>query len=156
MRVGRDYVFDGPDGKKSLGDLCAGRSPLIVYHFMLDPAQDEGCAHCPVWAGHFDSLRHHLGQRDTTFVAISRAPRKTLRAFQQRMGWSFQWLSSGGNGFGYDFHASVAPEQIRAGQAMFNCATAPAEMADMSDREGASATARSTTPTRRGRAASTC
>ena len=137
--VDKDYVFDGPQGTESLGDLFAGKSQLLVYHFMFDPAEDEGCAHCSFWADHFDSLRHHLGQRDTTFVAISRAPWKTLRAFQKRMGWNFKWLSSGGNDFNYDFHASFTPEQIRAGKAMFNYATVPTEMADMSDREGASA-----------------
>lgn len=139
VRVEKDYVFDGPDGKETLGELFAGKSQLVVYHFMFDPAEDEGCAHCSFWADHYDSLRHHLGQRDTTFVAISRAPWKTLRAFQRRMGWKFKWLSSGGNSFNYDFHASFTPEQIQAGRAMFNYATVPAEMAEMSDREGASA-----------------
>ena len=139
VRVEPDYVFDGPNGRETLGGLFAGQSQLVVYHFMFDPAEAEGCAHCSFWADHFDSLRHHLGQRDTTFVAISRAPLKTLRAFQKRMGWNFKWLSSGGNNFNYDFHASFTPEQIRAGKAMFNYATVPAEMADMSDREGASA-----------------
>ena len=139
VRVEKDYVFDGPGGKESLGDLFAGRRQLLVYHFMFDPADDEGCAHCSFWADHFDSLRHHLGQRDTTFVAISRAPLKKLKAFQKRLGWSFKWLSSGGNDFNYDFHASFTPAQIRAGKAMFNYATVPAEMAEMSDREGASA-----------------
>ena len=28
------YVFDSPDGPKSLLDLFAGRIQLIVYHFM--------------------------------------------------------------------------------------------------------------------------
>ena len=139
VHVEKDYVFDGPQGKESLGALFAGQSQLLVYHFMFDPAEDEGCAHCSFWADHFDSLRHHLGARDTTFVAISRAPSKTLRAFQRRMGWSFKWLSSGGNDFNYDFHASFTPGQIRAGRAMFNYAKVPAAMADMSDREGASA-----------------
>jgi len=39
-------VFDGPDGKQSLADLFAGRSQLIVYHFMFAPEWDAGCPHC--------------------------------------------------------------------------------------------------------------
>jgi len=35
--VTKDYVFEGPDGSRTLADLFAGRSLLIVYHFMFDP-----------------------------------------------------------------------------------------------------------------------
>lgn len=138
VKVDAEYLFDGPDGKETLADLFAGRRQLVVYHFMFDPGEDEGCAHCSFWADHFDGLNFHLSQRDTSFVVISRAPRRKLRAFQKRMGWKFKWLSSAGNDFNYDFDASFTPEQIRAGRAMFNYAKVPAEMADMSDREGAS------------------
>ena len=138
VRVEKDYLFDGPNGKETLSELFAGKSQLVVYHFMFDPTEDEGCAHCSFWADHFDSVNHHLGARDTTFAVISRAPRRKLRAFQKRFGWKFKWLSSGGNDFNYDFHASFTPEQIRAGKAMFNYAKVSAEMAEMIDREGAS------------------
>jgi len=32
-----EYRFEGPDGSESLADLFAGRSQLIVYHFMFAP-----------------------------------------------------------------------------------------------------------------------
>jgi len=35
--VDKEYVFEGPDGEETLSDLFAGRSQLIVYHFMFDP-----------------------------------------------------------------------------------------------------------------------
>lgn len=139
VKVEKDYVFTGPDGKETLADLFGGNRQLVVYHFMFDPNEDEGCAHCSFWADHYDGVNFHVGQRDTSFVVISRAPWKTLRAFQKRMGWKFKWVSSGEGDFNYDFQASFTPEQIRAGRAMFNYAKVPAEMADMSDREGASA-----------------
>jgi len=139
VKVEKEYVFDGPDGRETLADLFAGRSQLIVYHFMFDPAEREGCPHCSFWADHYDSLRWHLGQRDTSFVVISRAPLKALRAFRKRMGWRFKWLSSGGNDFNYDFQASFTPEQIAAGRAVFNYAPVPRDFTDMNDREGASA-----------------
>ncbi|HWA26408.1 MAG TPA: DUF899 domain-containing protein [Lacunisphaera sp.] len=139
VKVGKRYTFASPGGQQSLADLFAGKSQLLVYHFMFDPTEDEGCAHCSFWADHFDSLAPHLGQRDTTFVAVSRAPLKKIRAFQKRMGWKFKWVSSGNGDFNYDFHVSFTPEQIRSGTATYNYAPVPPEMEDMSDREGASA-----------------
>ena len=34
LRIEKDYVFEGPDGKASLLDLFEGRLQLIIYHFM--------------------------------------------------------------------------------------------------------------------------
>ena len=70
----RSYVFDGPDGKESLSELFAGRSQLIVYHFMFGPDWDAGCPHCSRWADSFNGIIVHLNQRDVTMIAVSRAP----------------------------------------------------------------------------------
>ena len=112
-RVEKDYRFDGPDGPESLSDLFAGKSQLVVYHFMFNPADDIGCPHCSFWADHYDGMLPHLRQRDVSFVVISRAPRAKLAAFQQRMGWKFKWLSSGDNSFSYDYGASFTPADAR-------------------------------------------
>ena len=40
LRIEKDYVFEGPDGKASLLDLFEGRRQLLVYHFMFGPNQD--------------------------------------------------------------------------------------------------------------------
>src|SRR5579871_2729769 len=45
-KVEKNYVFDGPNGKQSLAELFAGRSQLLVYHFMLGPDWVEGCPSC--------------------------------------------------------------------------------------------------------------
>ena len=73
VRVDHDYVFEGPDGKRSLGDLFEGRLQLIVYHFMFDPAWEKGCPGC---TGFVDALGDlsMLPERNTNFVLISRAP----------------------------------------------------------------------------------
>jgi predicted dithiol-disulfide oxidoreductase (DUF899 family) len=105
-RVEQDYVFDGPNGPESLGDLFAGRSQLIVYHFMFAPEWERGCKSCSFWADHFDGVIPHLNARDATLVAISRAPREKLAAQAARLGWRFRWLSSGGTGFNYDYDVS--------------------------------------------------
>ena len=112
VRIEKDYVFEGPDGKASLLDLFEGRTQLIMQHFMFDPAWDEGCPVCSYQADSVGPLAH-LHARNTTYAAVSRAPISTIEPFRQRMGWSFPWYSSHGSDFNYDFHVtndeSVAP-----------------------------------------------
>src|SRR5947208_16830139 len=36
VKVEKQYVFDGPNGKETLADLFDRRSQLIVYHFMFE------------------------------------------------------------------------------------------------------------------------
>ena len=114
------YVFDGPDGRESLADLFAGRSQLIVYHFMFDPAWEAGCRSCSFWADNFDPIIVHLNQRDASVAAISRAPLDKLQAFRRRMGWHFIWLSSGANNFNRDYHVSFGPEELAGGEVEYN------------------------------------
>ena len=134
-RVEKKYVFDGPAGKESLADLFENRSQLVVYHFMFNPASEEGCKHCSFWADNFNPIVVHLSHRDVTFVAISRAPLAKIEAFKKRMGWSFQWLSSAKSDFNYDYQASFTPETIQSGIAFYNYAK---QEMKMSDREGVS------------------
>src|SRR5687768_1219516 len=37
VRVEKSYVFDGPNGKETLGELFGRTSQLMVYHFMFGP-----------------------------------------------------------------------------------------------------------------------
>jgi predicted dithiol-disulfide oxidoreductase (DUF899 family) len=134
-RVEKNYVFDGPGGKKSLAELFENRSQLVVYHFMFNPASDEGCKHCSFWADNFNGIVVHLNHRDVTFVAISRAPLAKIEPFKKRMGWSFQWLSSSQNDFNYDYQASFTPNAIQRGTVFYNYAK---QKMNMSDREGVS------------------
>src|ERR1700675_1572702 len=46
VKIDKDYVFEGPNGKEALSDLFEGRSQLVVYHFMLGPGWEEGCKSC--------------------------------------------------------------------------------------------------------------
>jgi predicted dithiol-disulfide oxidoreductase (DUF899 family) len=52
VRVEKPYVFEGPNGQISLADLFAGRSQLLVQHFMLAPGWTEGCKSCSYMADH--------------------------------------------------------------------------------------------------------
>lgn len=122
VKVNKEYVFDGPNGKESLADLFDGRSQLIVYHFMLGPGWEEGCKSCSYLADHFDGANWHLPHRDVTFVAISRAPFSKLEAYKKRMGWRFKWLSSFGNDFNFDYHISFTKEDEKKNKAYYNYA----------------------------------
>jgi len=112
VRVEKDYLFDGPDGERSLPDLFDGRRQLIVYHFMFDPEWDEGCPSCSFLTDNIGNLAH-LHARNTSLVLVSRAPLEKIEAYRKRMGWELPWYSSYGSDFNYDFHvtldSSVAP-----------------------------------------------
>jgi predicted dithiol-disulfide oxidoreductase (DUF899 family) len=105
-RIEKAYVFDGPDGKRTLADLFDGRSQLIVYHFMFGPDWEQGCPSCSFLADHFDGAAQHLVHRDVTLGAVSRAPIEKILAFKKRMGWKFPWVSSFRNDFNRDFNVS--------------------------------------------------
>ena len=123
VKVEKAYEFIGPEGTVGLGDLFAGRRQLIVQHFMFDPSWDDGCPSCTAGADEISAgLLAHLHSRDTTFVAVSRAPLEKLHDYKVRKGWTFPWYSSFGSDFNYDYNvtidASVAP-------VMFNFRTLP-------------------------------
>ncbi len=119
-RVATDYVFDAPEGRRSLADLFEGRRQLLVQHFMLGPGWEQGCPSCSFMADHTDGMTVHLAQRDVSFVAVSRAPLAEIARFKARMGWKFRWVSSSGNDFNRDFHVSFAPEDRVDGAVYYN------------------------------------
>lgn len=118
VKIDKDYVFDAPTGPAKLADLFAGRSQLVVYHFMFAPEAEIGCKSCSFWADHFDGAIPHLNARDTSFVAISRGPVEKLQRQAKRLGWKFPWVSSGRTTFNYDFAVSFEPDAN--GEANYN------------------------------------
>jgi predicted dithiol-disulfide oxidoreductase (DUF899 family) len=121
-RVTKEYVFDGPDGRERLAELFAGRSQLVVYHFMFAPDWEAGCKNCSFWADNFERNVVHLAARDVTMIAVSRAPFPKLDAFRRRLGWTFKWVSSAGNDFNFDYHVSFTPEELAGGKVYYNYA----------------------------------
>jgi predicted dithiol-disulfide oxidoreductase (DUF899 family) len=115
VRIDDPYRFDTEQGAASLADLFAGRSQLLVYHFMYAPDWTAGCPSCSSIAETFDGMRTHLEHHDVTFTAISRAPLEKLLAYRRRMGWSFPWSSSADTSFNFDFGVSYSADQLRAG-----------------------------------------
>jgi predicted dithiol-disulfide oxidoreductase (DUF899 family) len=119
-KVEKTYVFDGANGKETLADLFAGKSQLIVYHFMLGPGWEAGCPSCSLLADHFGGALPHLAQRDVTFLLVSRAPLSQIEAFKTRMGWTFKWVSSFGNDFNFDYQVSASPQEKTSGKVTYN------------------------------------
>ena len=119
-RLEKNYLFDTPEGRKPLGDLFDGRRQLLVQHFMLAPGWEQGCKSCSYMADHTDATLAHLAHRDTSFIAISRAPLVEIERFRKRMGWKFRWVSSDGTDFNRDFHVTFTPEEMQSGVADYN------------------------------------
>lgn len=106
VRVDKNYVFEGAKGPVTLEDLFDGRNQLVVYHFMFGPEWEEGCPGCSLLSDHVDGARQHFEHNDVSYVAISRGPIAKLLAYRARMGWTFEWVSSAGTDFNFDYHVS--------------------------------------------------
>jgi predicted dithiol-disulfide oxidoreductase (DUF899 family) len=131
VRVDKEYVFEGPDGRLTLADLFGGNSQLVIYHFMFGPGWTEGCSGCSFVSDHFDGANLHLKHHDVSLVAVSRAPFAEFQAFKRRMGWDFDWVSSAGSDFNYDFHVSPSPVEKAAGRYEYNYETRDGEGGEM-------------------------
>ena len=64
VKVDKLYAFDTPEGPRSLAQLFAGKSQLIVYHFMFAPDWEQGCPGCSFLCDHVDGANLHLQHRD--------------------------------------------------------------------------------------------
>jgi predicted dithiol-disulfide oxidoreductase (DUF899 family) len=125
QRVQKDYVFDAPEGPRSLADLFEGRRQLLVQHFMFGPGWEQGCPSCSYMADHIGGMQVHLEHRDVSVLVVSRAPLAEIERFRERMGWQFKWVSAFGNDFNFDFDVSFTPEDHAAGQVRYNYRVGP-------------------------------
>jgi predicted dithiol-disulfide oxidoreductase (DUF899 family) len=123
VRIGKEYRFETGEGAASLADLFAGRSQLLIYHFMFGADYTAGCPSCSAIADGFNGSVAHLANHDVTLCAVSRAPLAKLQAYKRRMGWSFPWASSSGSDFNHDFQAAVTREEWQSGTGEYNFRT---------------------------------
>ena len=112
VAIGKDYRFDTDDGTKTLPELFAGRSQLMLYHFMFGPSYAAGCPVNSSIADSIDGLQPHLHARDVTLMLVSQAPLARLQAYRQRMGWTLPWVSVANTDFNFDRGASFRPEAV--------------------------------------------
>jgi predicted dithiol-disulfide oxidoreductase (DUF899 family) len=130
-RVEKRYVFDTPDGRRTLAELFEGRHQLLVQHFMFGPGWEQGCPSCSFMADHSDGMNVHLQHRDVTLVAVSRATLAEIEGFRKRMGWQFKWVSSHGSEFNYDLGVSFTPEEQGRGVVYYNYGMQPFESEEL-------------------------
>ncbi len=120
VKIEKDYRLETEAGIVPLAALFKGRSQLIVYHFMFGPDYTAGCPSCSSIADGFNGVAVHLENHDVAFSAVSRAPLARLLEFKRRMGWNFDWASSGGSDFNHDFNVWFTPEEQRGGGIDYN------------------------------------
>lgn len=120
VKIQKNYCFDSPAGRVSLGDLFGTRRQLIVQHFMFGSGWEEGCKSCSFMSDHINPTVVHLAARDVSFAAVSQAPIAEILSFQQRMGWQINWVSAHGTDFSTDFHVSYSPEAVASGPVEYN------------------------------------
>jgi predicted dithiol-disulfide oxidoreductase (DUF899 family) len=86
----------------------------------MGPQQDWQCPGCSLEVDHVAQLLEHFEHHDMSYVAIARAPLDEIEVVRKKMNWHFNWVSSERSDFNYDFHVSFSPEQIAAGNAIYN------------------------------------
>jgi predicted dithiol-disulfide oxidoreductase (DUF899 family) len=131
VKVEKTYAFDAPEGRRTLADLFDGRSQLVVKHFMLGPGWKDGCIGCSFGADHIDGGLVHLEHHDVSVVAVSRAPLAEIEAYKRRMGWQFNWVSSNGSDFNYDYHVSFKQDDLAKGKVYYNYAMTDTRMEEL-------------------------
>jgi predicted dithiol-disulfide oxidoreductase (DUF899 family) len=136
VRIDKPYRLDTDAGEASLADLFQGRSQLLVYHFMFGPDWSAGCPSCSSIADGFNGIAVHLKNHDVMLWAVSRASLAKLRAFKQRMGWTFPWASSFASDFNADFNVFFTEEQERSGTVEYNYKREPKREARASEAGG--------------------
>src|SRR5437868_1757333 len=125
VKIEREYVFDGPEGRVTLTDLFDGRSQLFIKHFMLGPGQTTQCVGCSLEVDHVEGILAHLENHDVSYVVVARAPIEEIESVRKRMKWRFRWVSSYHSDFNFDFNVSFTREQVASGRALYNYGRAP-------------------------------
>jgi predicted dithiol-disulfide oxidoreductase (DUF899 family) len=120
VKVEKAYVFETPEGRRSLADLFDGKSQLIVKHFMMAPGESEGCVGCSFEVDQVEGARQHFKHHDVAYVAVARAPLAEIEAYRRRMGWTFPFVSSFSSDFNYDFNVSFTRQEVESGKAYYN------------------------------------
>mgnify|MGYP000591115933 CR=1 FL=1 len=123
VKLEKEYIFEGANGPQSLSDLFGSSSQLIIYHFMFGPDWDAGCVSCSFWADNFNGTVPHLNARDTSLAVVARAPMSKLTPFKQRLGWSFNFVSSEKNSFNEDFDVNFGPDHKPEDKITYNYRT---------------------------------
>jgi predicted dithiol-disulfide oxidoreductase (DUF899 family) len=94
------YVFDTPDGPKTLIDLFDGRPQLVTYQFM-DNGPDDYCPGCTHFTNNVADLTD-LANGDVSWSTVSNMPLDQIERYKAQMGWTMPFVSSRGTSFSVD------------------------------------------------------
>jgi predicted dithiol-disulfide oxidoreductase (DUF899 family) len=94
------YVFETPDGPRTLLDLFDGHPQLVVYQFM-DNGPDQFCPGCTYFTNNVINLSE-LAEYDVSWATVSNMPLEQIEAYKARMGWTMPFVSSHGTRFAID------------------------------------------------------
>jgi predicted dithiol-disulfide oxidoreductase (DUF899 family) len=100
VRFRNDYVFDTPDGPRTLPDFFEGRDQLAVYQFM-DLGPDNFCPGCTAFTNNVTDLAD-LADGGVGWLTVSDMPLAQIEGYQARMGWTLPFVSSRGTSFSAD------------------------------------------------------
>jgi predicted dithiol-disulfide oxidoreductase (DUF899 family) len=78
---------------------------------MFAPEDAQACASCTLFLDHVPSLEH-LRSHNTNLVVVSRAKPEQIKEYKEKVGLDrFQWVSSFGTEFNYDFGVTIDGEK---------------------------------------------
>jgi predicted dithiol-disulfide oxidoreductase (DUF899 family) len=100
VQVSNDYVFDTPDGPKTLAGLFGDNEQLVVYQFM-DRGPDQFCPGCTAFTRNVADLGT-LAECGVSWVTVSNMPLAQIEAYKAKMGWTVPFVSSHGTSFAAD------------------------------------------------------
>jgi predicted dithiol-disulfide oxidoreductase (DUF899 family) len=99
------YVFDAPEGQRTLIDLFEGRPQLVVYQFM-DVGPDGFCSGCTHFTNSVVDLSG-LADNDVSWSNVSNMPLDQIERYKAQMGWTMTFVSSRGTTFADDCGANA-------------------------------------------------
>ncbi|HEY2655715.1 MAG TPA: DUF899 family protein [Solirubrobacteraceae bacterium] len=140
--VWKEYKFATEEGPKSLPELFAGRSQLLIYHLMFGEDWTVACPGCSSLADGLGGVVMHLNDRDVTLLCMSQAPLQKLVAYKRRRGWTVPYVSAHEGAFLFDYGfafrredmAGIVREEFDMGQLLRE---APQWLRDYSEEVGA-------------------
>jgi predicted dithiol-disulfide oxidoreductase (DUF899 family) len=110
-----DYTFISTKGPIKLTELFGDKDLLLVQNFMFRPDWDDGCPNCTWASDNLPANMQRLFDAGIGFAMISQAPIEKLRDWATKRGWSYNWVSSAGTSYHYDWGWTRKNEQGEEG-----------------------------------------
>jgi predicted dithiol-disulfide oxidoreductase (DUF899 family) len=98
------YLFDAPEGQRTLIDLFEGRPQLVIYQFM-NVGPDAFCPGCTHFTNNVVDLSELAGN-DVSWANVSTMPLAQIEMYKAQMGWTMTFVSSHGTTFADDCGAT--------------------------------------------------